>query len=96
MKKTLVTGGLGYIGSHFISEFLKFEKNIICIDNCSNSNLGNIQRIKKISTFPFEFHRIGIESIELKKIFLKNEIDTIIHFAGLKAVGESVKYPAKY
>ena len=96
MKKILITGGLGFIGSHLIAEILKIGRDVICIDNCSNSYLSNIQRIKKISSYPFQFKKIGIENVELNEIFLKNEIDTIIHLAGLKAVGESVAYPARY
>lgn len=92
----LVTGGMGFIGSHFLTELLKLDYQVICIDNLSNSDLDVVTRIKKISLKPFIFKKIGIEDVELNKIFLKNKIDTIVHFAGLKAVNESLKYPGKY
>lgn len=96
MKKILVTGGLGFIGSHFLVELLKLEKEVICIDNFSNSDPIIIEKIKKIVPKSFEFKKISIESGNINKIFFDHEIDTIIHFAGLKSVGESVSFPQKY
>jgi UDP-glucose 4-epimerase len=96
MGKILVTGGLGFIGSHCMVELLKVNKDLICIDNCSNSDINTLLRIRKIESKPFIFRKIGIESSELENIFQDNNIESIIHFAGLKSVGESVKFPAKY
>ena len=96
MKKILVTGGFGFIGSHCLVELLALKKDIICIDNFLNSSPKVHSQIKKISSTPFLFKHIGIQSTELNKIFHENEVDTIIHFAGLKSVGESVAYPGKY
>jgi len=96
MKKVLLTGGLGFIGSHCLVELLNLKKDIICIDNFLNSSSKVLSQIKKISSTPFLFKSIGIQNAELNQIFLENDIDTIIHFAGLKSVGESVAYPGKY
>jgi len=96
MKKILVTGGFGFIGSHCLVELLKLKKDIICIDNFLNSSPKVHTQIKEITKTPFLFKNIGIQSVEINKIFQENEIDTIIHFAGLKSVGESVTYPGKY
>ena len=96
MKKILITGGLGFIGSHFIGEILKYGKEIICVDNCLNSDLTILRKINKITSYPFIFKKIGITNVELEKIFHENEIESIVHFAGLKAVGESFFYPGKY
>lgn len=96
MKKILLTGGLGFIGSHCLVELLNLKKDIICIDNFLNSSPKVLSQIKKISSTPFLFKSIGIQSAELNQIFLENDIDTIIHFAGLKSVGESDAYPGKY
>jgi len=92
----LLTGGLGFIGSHCLVELLRLNKEIICIDNFLNSNLNILSKIKKITSNSFLFKNISIQSPELNQLFLENEIDTIIHFAGLKSVGESVSYPGKY
>lgn len=96
MKKILLTGGMGFIGSHCLVELLNLEKDIICIDNFLNSSSKVLSQVKKISSKSFLFKNIGIQSAELNQIFLENDIDTIIHFAGLKSVGESVAYPGKY
>jgi len=93
----LVTGGAGYIGSHTCVELLDAGYDIIVIDNLSNSKIESINRIKKITGKDFKFYQedlLNIEALEL--IFKENNIEEIIHFAGLKAVGESVQLPLKY
>lgn len=97
MKTILVTGGAGYIGSHTVVELLKENYNIIIADNFSNSKIEVIDNIKKISTKDFKFYKGNICNKEfLVKIFKENKIDAVIHFAGYKAVGESVTKPLMY
>ena len=92
----LITGGLGFVGSHCLVELLNLDKKIICIDNFLNSNPRVFSKVKKITSVPFLFKNISIQSSELNQLFLENKIDTIFHFAGLKSVSESVTYPGKY
>lgn len=93
----LVTGGTGFIGSHTVCELLELNYDVIIIDNLSNSKIQILDRIEKITGKRPKFYLGDIldESI-LKRIFSENKIDCVIHFAGLKAVGESVKLPLKY
>ena len=94
----LVTGGAGYIGSHTCVELLKDKNNeIIVVDNLSNSKEESLRRVEKITNRKIKFYKEDILNTEgLEKIFQENKIDSVIHFAGLKAVGESVKVPLKY
>lgn len=93
----LVAGGAGYIGSHTCVELLNNNHNIIIIDNLSNSNPEVLNRIKKITGKTFEFYCDDIlNKSALDKIFQNHQIDVVINFAGLKAVGESVEEPLKY
>lgn len=93
----LVTGGLGYIGSHTVVELLKKSLNVIIIDNLYNSNLETLKNIKKITNKKVSFFNIDATDYDsLFKLFKKNKISYIIHFAGYKAVGESVEKPLKY
>lgn len=93
----LVTGGAGYIGSHTCVELLNAGYEIVVLDNFSNSKPEVLNRIKKIAKKDFKFYKVDIlDSAGLKKIFEENEIEAVIHFAGLKAVGESVSSPLKY
>ncbi len=93
----LVTGGAGYIGSHTCVELLDEGFDIVVVDNFSNSKPDSIESIKKISGKSFPFYEADLLDKEaLTRIFKENKIDAVIHFAGLKAVGESVAIPLKY
>ena len=95
--KILVTGGNGYIGSHTCVELLDAGYDIVVVDNLSNSKIETIDKIKEITNKDFKFYEGDCcDKKVLTKIFDENEIDAVIHFAGLKAVGESVKLPLKY
>ena len=95
--KILVTGGCGYIGSHTCVELLNKGYEVIIIDNLSNSKEDVIDKIKKITSKSVKFYNGDLrDKTLLDKIFKENIIDAVIHFAGLKAVGESVKLPLMY
>lgn len=93
----LVTGGSGYIGSHTIIELLKNDNNIIVVDNLINSRIKVKDIIEKISGRKIKFYNIDLVDLDsVNEIFNKEDIDSVIHFAALKAVGESVKKPLEY
>ncbi|WP_314076577.1 UDP-glucose 4-epimerase GalE [uncultured Granulicatella sp.] len=93
----LVTGGAGYIGSHTVVELLNMGKDVVIVDNLSNSSILVLDRIKEITGKRPEFYQIDISNKELlRNVFEKEKIEAVIHFAGFKAVGESVKYPVMY
>lgn len=93
----LVTGGAGYIGSHTCVELLNASHDIIVIDNLSNSNHVSLDRIKEITGKDFTFYEVDLLDKErLDEVFHAHQIDAVIHFAGLKAVGESVEKPLLY
>ncbi|MBE6155214.1 MAG: UDP-glucose 4-epimerase GalE [Firmicutes bacterium] len=95
--KILVTGGTGYIGSHACVELLNAGYEIVAIDNFSNSKPEVVQKIKEITKKEFIFYEGDVcDKDILNKIFKENKIDAVIHFAGFKAVGESVQKPLKY
>lgn len=97
MKKILVTGGLGYIGSHTSVLLLESGYEVVIIDNLSNSKTEVVDKIKKITNKDFKFYKEDLRNEKvLDDIFKKENIDAVIHFAGLKAVGESVKKPLLY
>ncbi|BDU50095.1 UDP-glucose 4-epimerase GalE [Haliovirga abyssi] len=98
MKKTcLVTGGAGYIGSHTCVELLNAGYDVIVADNFSNSKMESLNRVKEITGKDFKFYEVDILDYEkTERIFKENKIDGVIHFAGLKAVGESVEIPLRY
>ena len=93
----LVTGGAGYIGSHTCLELLKAGYEVVVADNLCNSSEEAVRRVEKIAGKPVKFYQTDILDREaLNKIFDTEEIDSVIHFAGLKAVGESVAKPLEY
>lgn len=93
----LVTGGAGYIGSHTVVELLNHHVEIVVLDNLSNSSEVSLQRVQQITGKNLTFYQGDILDREiLQRIFSKHKIDAVIHFAGLKAVGESVKKPLHY
>ena len=93
----LVTGGAGYIGSHTAVELLETGENIVIVDNFSNSKPEVLDKIKEITRKDFKFYEIDLLDKEnLEKVFQENQVDEVIHFAGLKAVGESVQKPIEY
>lgn len=93
----LITGGAGYIGSHTLVELLNSGYEVVVIDNYVNSCPEALERVKKITGKDFKYYECDIRDKEgLDKIFKENEIDSVIHFAGLKAVGESCEKPLEY
>ncbi len=97
MSKILVTGGTGFIGSHTCVELLANNYEIIVVDNLSNSKVAAVDRIEKISGKKIKFYEADICDYEkMTAIFKENDISAVIHFAGLKAVGESVQKPLEY
>ncbi len=97
MGKILVTGGTGFIGSHTCVELLANGYEIVIADNLSNSKEAVTDRIEKISGKKVVFSKVDVCDYDaLSEVFKENEIDAVIHFAGLKAVGESVQKPLEY
>ena len=102
MAKILVTGGAGFIGSHTAVELLNAGQDlgvddIVIMDNFSNSKPEALNRIRKITGKDLKFYEADMLDLEAtEKIFAENDIDAVIHFAGLKAVGESVAKPVEY
>ena len=93
----LVTGGAGYIGSHTAVELLNSGEKIVIVDNFSNSKPKVLDKIKEITNKDFSFYEVDLlDEKGLEKVFKENEIESVIHFAGLKAVGESVEKPIEY
>ena len=93
----LVTGGAGYIGSHTVVELLNEGEDIVIVDNFSNSKPEVLEKIKEITKKEFKFYEADLLDEEsLNKVFQENNIEAVIHFAGLKAVGESVQKPIEY
>ena len=93
----LVTGGAGYIGSHTVVELLNAGYDVVVMDNLSNSSQKAIERIEEITGKKVKFYRADLlDMMALDQIFAQEDIDGVIHFAGLKAVGESVQKPWHY
>ena len=93
----LVTGGAGYIGSHTVLLLLENGYDVVVVDNLCNSSKESLKRVKELTGKDVKFYENDINDFEaMDKIFSENDIFAVIHFAGLKAVGESVKIPLKY
>ncbi len=95
--KILVTGGAGYVGSHTCVELLEAGYEVVVVDNLINSSEEALKRVMDITHKDIKFYEIDLRDKEfLEEIFMENKIDAVIHFAGLKAVGESVENPIRY
>lgn len=95
--KILVTGGAGYIGSHTCIELLEAEFNVLVLDNLSNSSKESLQRVEQITGKKVTFINGDIRNPQdIEQVFTQYDVDAVIHFAGLKAVGESVERPLYY
>ncbi|HFU4203485.1 TPA: UDP-glucose 4-epimerase GalE [Streptococcus suis] len=93
----LVTGGAGYIGSHTVVELLKLGKEVVIVDNLSNSSILVLDRIEEITGKRPGFYQLDVaDKVALRKVFEQETIESAIHFAGYKAVGESVAKPVMY
>ncbi len=93
----LVTGGAGYIGSHTCVELLNAGVDVVIVDNFYNCKKSSIDRIKALTNREFKWYECDIRDYDgMDTIFKKEQIDSVIHFAGLKAVGESVEKPLEY
>lgn len=93
----LVTGGAGFIGSHAAVELLENGYDIVIVDNLSNSQMESIERVKELTGKDFPFYQTDLLNLsELEEIFSRHSIEAVMHFAGLKAVGESVEMPLAY
>lgn len=93
----LVIGGAGYIGSHTCVELLNAGYEVVAVDNLSNSKVESLLRVKELTGKDITFYKVDIlDKDSLEKVFIKNKIDAVIHFGGLKAVGESVSFPLLY
>lgn len=93
----LVTGGAGYIGSHTVVELLENGKEVVVVDNLLNSHVESLRRVEQLTGKSVTFYQIDCcDSDALSEVFNKHEVSGVIHFAGLKAVGESVAQPLRY
>jgi len=93
----LVTGGAGYIGTHILTELAGAGHRCVCVDNYSNSSPRAIERVRALAPGAVDAYEVDIRDAEaLKKVFARHPIDSVIHMAGLKAVGESVQFPERY
>tara|TARA_Y200000002_G_C22573181_1_gene617597 strand:+ start:76 stop:1077 length:1002 start_codon:yes stop_codon:yes gene_type:complete len=93
----LVTGGCGYIGSHFILQLVSEGKDVVCIDNLSNSNLDNLLKINQVSKKEITFVKGNVENVAfILDILKKYKVTSVAHFAGHKSILESIKNPIKY
>jgi len=97
MMKILVTGGAGYIGSHTCIELIRAGYEVVVVDNLCNSSLESLKRVESLIDCDIPFHKVDVrDKVALTRVFEQYSIDGVIHFAGLKAVGESVERPIEY
>lgn len=97
MKRILVTGGAGYIGSHTVFELLGAGYEVLVVDNLSNSGLEAVKRVEEVSGRSVRFCQLDVrDKPALTTLFAESPVDAVIHFAALKAVGESVAQPLRY
>ncbi len=95
--KIVVTGGAGYIGSHTCVELLNLGYEVVVVDNLCNASKESLKRVEQITGKKLTFYKVDLlDQVELEKVFEAEKPDVVIHFAGLKAVGESVQKPLKY
>ena len=95
--KILVTGGLGFIGSHTVVELIRAGHEPVIFDNLYNSKIETLDKIKKITGTDVKFYKADLlDPDSMETVFKENKFDAVIHFAGLKAVGESVQLPLRY
>ena len=95
--KVLVTGGAGYIGSHTCVELLRNGHEVVVVDNFSNSSPESLERVEEITGKDIKLYQADLlNTSDIEEVFLNEKIDTVMHFAALKAVGESVAMPLKY
>lgn len=93
----LVTGGAGFIGSHTCVELLNAGYDVVIVDNLYNASEKAVERVKEITGKDLKFYKVDIRDREgLNEVFDKEDVESVIHFAGLKAVGESVQKPLEY
>jgi UDP-glucose 4-epimerase len=97
MMAVLVTGGAGYVGSHTCVELLNAGYEIVVVDNLCNSSMESLRRVKELTGKDFKFYQIDLlDRQKLEIVFEQNKVEAVVHFAGLKAVGESVRLPLRY
>lgn len=97
MSTILVTGGTGFIGSHTVVELVKSGSDVVVMDNLSNSKTASLKRVEEITGKKIPFHKVDLlDQNSLDQLFDEYDFDGVIHFAGLKAVGESVENPLLY
>ena len=97
MSKILVTGGAGFIGSHTCIELLEAGHEVVVVDNLSNSKKESLVVVEKLTGKSLAFHEVDVRDEQaLRQVFLEHRVDGVIHFAGLKAVGESTEIPLTY
>nr|MBP6788023.1 SDR family NAD(P)-dependent oxidoreductase [Promineifilum sp.] len=95
--RILVTGGAGYIGSHTALELLGAGHDVVVVDNLSNSREEALRRVMELAGRPLTFHRVDLlDRAALDAVFAAAPVEAVIHFAALKAVGESVAQPLRY
>ena len=96
-KKICVTGGAGYIGSHTCLEMLQAGFEVVVFDSLYNATREALNRVEQLTGKKVEFHQLDLLDVDgLNKLFTSTQFDAVIHFAGLKAVGESVEKPLWY